>query len=105
MTILAPHFCTQQTVTLNDTNQSKYLTGWDFYPDEDLFPASRKKYRIHGKKNIPTSRPFPIFQMNKSNYFATTVINSFAVYHEDKQCKNEIIDVKINNNNCTKPCA
>ena len=81
------------------------ISGWDFYPDEDLFPASRKKYRIHGKKNIPTRRPFPIFQMNKSNYFATTVINSFAVYHEDKQCKNEIIDVKINNNNCTKPCA
>ena len=25
MTILAPHFCTQQTVTLNDTNPSKYL--------------------------------------------------------------------------------
>ena len=26
MTILAPHFCTQQTVTLNDTNPSKYLS-------------------------------------------------------------------------------
>ena len=28
MTILAPHFCTQQTVTLNDTNPSKYLVVW-----------------------------------------------------------------------------
>ena len=26
MTILAPHFFTQQTVTLNDTNPSKYLS-------------------------------------------------------------------------------
>ena len=26
MIILAPHFCTQQTVTLNDTNPSKYLS-------------------------------------------------------------------------------
>ena len=26
MTILAPHFCTQQTVTQKDTNPSKYLS-------------------------------------------------------------------------------
>ena len=33
MTILAPHFCTQQTVTLNDTNPSKYLSrlGYSLY--------------------------------------------------------------------------
>ena len=36
--------------------------------------------------------------MNSSNYFATIVINSFAVFHEDKQCKIETIDLKINNN-------
>ena len=34
-----------------------------------------------------------------------SAINRFAVFHEDKQCKNDIIDVKINNNNCTKPWA
>ena len=28
------------------------------------FPCFSGKYRIHGKKIIPTSRPFPIFQMN-----------------------------------------
>ena len=26
MTNLSPHFCMQQTVTLNDTNPSKYLS-------------------------------------------------------------------------------
>ena len=30
MTILAPHFCTQQAVTLNDTNPSKYLSRLGF---------------------------------------------------------------------------
>ena len=30
MTILAPHFCTQRTVTLNDTNPSKYLSLLDY---------------------------------------------------------------------------
>ena len=32
MTILAPHFCTQQTVTLNDTNPSKYLSRFGLQP-------------------------------------------------------------------------
>ena len=30
MTILAPHFWTQQTVTLNDTNLSKYLSRFGY---------------------------------------------------------------------------
>ena len=32
MTIFAPHFCTQQTVTLNDTNPSKYLSRFGLQP-------------------------------------------------------------------------
>ena len=55
------------------------------------FPSSRKS-RINGTKNIPTSRPdkrpFPVFQIfNYSNYFASIAIDSFAVFHEDKQYK------------------
>ena len=32
MTILAPHIYTQQTVTLNDTNLSKYLSRFGLQP-------------------------------------------------------------------------
>ena len=39
-------------------------------------------------KNYPDKRSFPVFQINLSIYFATIAINSFAIFHEGKQCKN-----------------
>ena len=38
MTILALHFCTQQTVTLNDTNPSKYLSRFGLQPVTIISP-------------------------------------------------------------------
>ena len=38
-------------------------TGWDLYPVIDLFPASRENTAVT-VKIIPTSRPFPVFQIN-----------------------------------------
>ena len=40
--------------------ENVHYLGWDLYPVVDLFPASRGKYRILGKKIIP----FPLFQIN-----------------------------------------
>ena len=40
MTILALHFCTQQTVTLNDTNPSKYLSRFGLQPVTKYTPPT-----------------------------------------------------------------
>ena len=44
MTILAPHFCTQQTVTLNDTNPSKYLSRLGYTGLETYFYSNLQNF-------------------------------------------------------------
>ena len=44
--------------------------------------------------------------MNPIILLPLQIMNSLAVFHEDNaKMKIEIINVKINNINCTKPCA
>ena len=81
----------------NDKVTKTYYTGLDYYQLVDSPPPSQENPACTVKK-YPDKPSFSRI----SNYFATIAINCFAVFDEDKQCKNEIIDVKINNKNCNK---
>ena len=82
MTILVLHFCTQQTVTLNDTNPSKYLSrvGYCNY----FLPNINHNVTITAQKSSVFHRSGPETMENplllSSNRYISVYIGNIAEF-------------------------